>query len=180
MDELDSRFRAMSPHPSLRHFKRGILLTTQWTGNEHKNMEKVFLGVLAKATDPAVQRSVRGIIDFIYYAHFETHCNESLAKLDAAWAAFHANKNIFIDLEIRKHFNINKLHKIKHYVDSIRSHGTADGFNTENSERLHIDLAKSGYKATNRVKYTRQMTVWLRRQEFVNGTYLQWAVPGYT
>ncbi|KAJ7649245.1 hypothetical protein B0H17DRAFT_1215369 [Mycena rosella] len=146
-----------------------------------KAMQKVFLGVLAKATDPAVQRAVRGIIDFIYYAHFKKHSDDSLAKLDAAWNAFHADKQIFLDKEIRKHFNINKIHKIKHYVDSIRSRGTADGFNTENTERLHIDLAKTSYNASNKVGYTRQMTVWLRRQEAVYkfGTYLQWAVPGY-
>ncbi|KAJ7114335.1 hypothetical protein C8R44DRAFT_583193, partial [Mycena epipterygia] len=145
-----------------------------------KNMEKVFLGVLANATDLAVQRTVSGILDFTYYAHFETHCDESLAQLDAAWSAFHANKQIFVDLTIRKHFNINKIHKLKHYVGSIRSQGTADGFKTEGTERLHIltvDLAKMGYKATNKKADTRQMTVWLRRQESIHkfDTYLQWA-----
>ncbi|KAJ6623824.1 hypothetical protein B0H10DRAFT_2213196 [Mycena sp. CBHHK59/15] len=144
-------------------------------------MEKVYLGVLANATEPRVQLAVRGVLDFTYYAHFETHCDESLAQMDAAWAAFHDNKAVFIDLEIREHFNINKIHKLKHYIDSIRSRGTADGYNTENTERLHIDLAKVGYKATNKKAYTQQMTVWLRRQEAVHkfGSYLQWAVPGY-
>ncbi|KAJ7749094.1 hypothetical protein DFH07DRAFT_1035450 [Mycena maculata] len=146
-DEIDHRFR--------------------WTGNEHKNMEKVFLGILVKATDPAVQRAVCGILDFIYYTHFEIHCDESLAKLDAAWQAFHSNKYIFKTLKIRKKFDINKIHKIKHYVNAIWSRGTADGFNTENTERLHIDLAKMAYKATNRVTYTQQMTTWLHRQEAV-------------
>ncbi|KAJ7893406.1 hypothetical protein B0H14DRAFT_3081378 [Mycena olivaceomarginata] len=175
------RFRAMTPHPTLRHFKKGISLTSQWTGNEHKNMEKVFLGVLANTVDPAVQRAVKAVLDFAYYAHFETHCDESLAQMDAAWASFHANKHVFEDLEIRKKFDINKLHKLKHYTESIRTRGTADGYNTENMERLHIDLAKVGYKATNRKAYIRQMTVWLQRQESVHrfGSYLQWAVPGY-
>ncbi|KAJ7634868.1 hypothetical protein FB45DRAFT_830357 [Roridomyces roridus] len=179
--EIDARFRALPPHPTLRHFKKGISLTTQWTGKEHKNMEKTYLGILAKATDPAVQRAVRGILDFIHYAHFEVHSDDSLARLDAAWAAFHSNKQIFVSSKIRKHFRINKLHKLKHYVDAIRSRGTADGFNTENTERLHIDLAKAGYNASNRVAYTRQMAVWLARQEAVHrfGTYLQWAMPGY-
>ncbi|KAF7341442.1 hypothetical protein MVEN_01881400 [Mycena venus] len=179
--EVDRRFRAMTPHPSLRHFAKGISLTSQWTGNERKHMEKVFLGILAQATDPAVQRAVAAILDFIYYAHFETHCDESLARLDASWAALHDNKSIFLELKICKNFNINKLHKLKHYVDLIRSRGTADGFNTENMERLHIDFAKAGYRATNKVRYTRQMTVWLARQEAVYrfGTYLEWAVPGY-
>jgi len=171
----------MTPHPTLRHFKKGILLTTQWTGTEHKNMEKVFLGVLTGATDPGVIRAVRGVLDFIYYAHFETHCDESLARLDAAWLAFHDNKAVFEDLEIREHFNISKLHNIKHYLDSIRSRGTADGFNTEGSERLHIDLAKMGYRATNKKAYIQQMTTWLRRQEAIHCfcLYLQWAIPGY-
>ncbi|KAJ7858828.1 hypothetical protein B0H14DRAFT_3085030 [Mycena olivaceomarginata] len=179
--EVDQRYRSMTPHPVLRHFKKGISLTTQWTGTERKNMEKVFLGVLANATDQRVQLAAAGILDFIHYAHFETHCDESLAQLDAAWLAFHNNKDVFVDLEIREHFNINKLHKLKHYVDSIRSRGTADGFNTEGTERLHIDLAKLGYKATNKKAYTRQMTVWLRRQESVHkfSSYLQWAIPGY-
>ena len=180
-DEIDERFRSMSLHPDLRHFKKGISLTTQWTGNEFKNMEKVFLGVLAGATDPQVILAVRGVLDFIYYAHFEAHTDESLAKLDAAWLLFHENKEVFEDLEIREHFNISKLHNVKHYVDSIRSHGTADGYNTEGSERLHIDLAKMGYLASNRKEYIKQMTIWLRRQEAVHrfAIYLQWAVPGY-
>ncbi|KAJ7186672.1 hypothetical protein C8R46DRAFT_1157897 [Mycena filopes] len=61
---------------TLRHFKKGISLTMQWTGAEHKNMEKVFLGILPNTTDPGVQRAVKGIVDFIYYPHFETHCDE--------------------------------------------------------------------------------------------------------
>ncbi|KAF8057386.1 hypothetical protein FPV67DRAFT_1724001, partial [Lyophyllum atratum] len=179
--EVDRRFRTMTQHPNLRHFKKGISLTSQWTGTEHKNMEKVFLGVLANATDAAVVRAVRGILDFIYYSHFEIHTDESLAHLDAAWVAFHDNKKIFEDLEIREHFNISKLHNIKHYLDSIRELGSAAGFNTEATERLHIDLAKVGYRATNKKAYTKQMTVWLRRREAVErfGSYLQWVMPGY-
>ena len=113
-------------------------------------MEKVFLGVIVGATDPWVILAVRGVLDFIYYAYFEVHTDESLAQLDAVWLMFHENKDIWETLEIHKHFNINKLHNIKHYLNSICSHGTADGFNMEASERLHIDLAKMGYLATNK------------------------------
>ncbi|KAF8954739.1 hypothetical protein BDZ97DRAFT_1927768 [Flammula alnicola] len=180
-EEIDERFRCMSLHPTLRHFKKGVSLTSQWTGTEHKNMEKVFLGVLAGATDTRVLQAVRGVLDFTYYAHFETHCDETLAQLDEAWRRFHENKEIFEELGIREHFNISKLHNIKHYLDSIRSLGTADGFNTEGTERLHIDLAKMGYNASNKKEYIKQMTVWLRRQESIHRfcRYLQWAVPDY-
>ncbi|KZP30194.1 hypothetical protein FIBSPDRAFT_908162 [Athelia psychrophila] len=179
--EVDLRFRAMTPHPSLRHFKKGISLVSQWTGTEFKNMEKVFLGIIAGATNASVIRALRGVIDFIYYAHFQEHDDESLAQLDAAWVMFHENKDIFVELEIRKHFNINKLHQMKHYFDMIRMHGTCDGYNSEGTERLHIDYAKMGYLASNRVGYIKQMTKWLYRQEAVYRftLYLQWVVPRY-
>ena len=112
--EIDARFQAMSCHPTLWHFKKGISMMMQWTGNEHKNMEKVFLGTLIGAVDDEVLKAVRRVLDFIGYAHFETHCNELLAEMDRAWVAFHEVKGIFEDLEIWKHFNISKLHNIKH------------------------------------------------------------------
>jgi hypothetical protein len=144
-------------------------------------MEKVFLGVIVGIAEPEVIRAVRGVVDFIYYAHFETHDLRSLAKLDEAWAAFHRNKRIFIKLDIREHFNIPKVHSAKHYLDAIRSRGSAGGFNTKGTERLHIDYAKIGYKATNKKQYTKQMTKWLTRQEKIHcfAAYLRWAVPGY-
>ncbi|KAF7371562.1 hypothetical protein MVEN_00011400 [Mycena venus] len=180
-EEVDFRFRTMPSHPSLRHFKLGIFLVSQWTGNEFKQMEKIFLGVLNGAADPRVLRAVRGVLDFIYYAHFETHTDDSLAKLHDTWKLFHANKDVFIDKEIRTHFNIPKIHSMQHYVDMIRALGTADGYNTELSERLHIDCAKLGYAASSKKEYIRQMATWLMRREAIDrfASYLQWAIPGY-
>ena len=83
-EEIDQRFHIMTPHSTLQHFKKGISLMMQWTGTEHKNMEKVFLGVLANATDLVVIQAVHGVLNFIYYVHFKVHTNESLAHLDAA------------------------------------------------------------------------------------------------
>ena len=179
--EIDLRFRALPPHSTLRHFAKGISTTSQWTGKEFKNMEKVFLGVLAGATDRRVQVCMRAILDFIYLAQFEVHTTESLQQMDAAWVEFHTTKQVFIDLGIREHFDINKLHNIKHYIDHIRARGTADGFNSEGPERLHIDYAKTGYRASSRRGYIKQMTVWLRRQEAVHRfhRYLRWATPAY-
>ncbi|KAJ3850246.1 hypothetical protein EV368DRAFT_84747 [Lentinula lateritia] len=46
------------------------------------------------------------------------------------------------------------------------------------SEWLHIDLAKAGYRASNRRNFIVQMTIWLARQEAVHWftAYLKWAV----
>ena len=65
----------------------GMLLISQWTGHEYKNMEKVFLGVITGTVDEQVIKAVRGVVDFISYARFEVHTEQSLEKMDRAWSA---------------------------------------------------------------------------------------------
>ena len=99
-DEIDHCFKSMTRHPTLCHFKKGISLVLQWTGNEFKNMEKMFLGVIMGAVDEWVIRAIRGVVDFISYAHFETHTESSLERMDRAWSAIHENKSIFVELGV--------------------------------------------------------------------------------
>ena len=89
---------------------------------------------------------------------------------------FHANKDIFVDEGIRKHFNILKLHSLIHYIDSIVLFGSLDGFNSKHPERLHIDYTKKGYHASNKCDYVIQMTCWLQHQEAMDlhAAYLWW------
>ncbi|KAI0738856.1 hypothetical protein C8Q80DRAFT_1222176 [Daedaleopsis nitida] len=178
-DELDRRFKAMPSHPALQHFKRGISLVSQWTGTEYKHMERVFVGAITGACPPSVLHAVRAVLDFIFYAHFEAHTDRSIALMDTAWDTFHRNKHVFKDLCVREHFNIPKVHSAVHYALSIRKLGTTDGYNTEQSERLHIDYAKRSYAASNKKAYIKQMAVWLNRQEAVSRfqAYLDWAEP---
>ncbi|OSD02990.1 hypothetical protein PYCCODRAFT_1444739 [Trametes coccinea BRFM310] len=175
--EVDRSFKAMLQHSDLRHFKNSISLVSQWTGTEYKNMEKVFLGVVAGAADERVVRVVRAVLDFIYLAHFESHSDESLDALHHAWRDFHQYKTVFVDMGICKHFNFPKGHSMEHYEISIRSLGTADRYSTKHPERLHIDFAKHVYDASNKqATYIQQMTRWLERQEAVHrfATYLEW------
>lgn len=44
-------------------------------------------------------------------------------------------------------------------------YGTTDNYNTEATERLHIDLAKDAYRATNKKDFLDQMVLWLERLE---------------
>ncbi|KAI0357791.1 hypothetical protein OH77DRAFT_1583444 [Trametes cingulata] len=176
-NEIDRRFKAMLKHSDLRYFKNGISLVSQWTGTEFKNMEKVFLGVVAGAGDERVARAVRAVLDFVYYAHFETHTDDSLDALHHAWTDYHRYKQVFVELEIRQHFNFPKGHSMEHYEPGIRALGTADGYSTEHPERLHIDFAKLAYGASNKqATYLHQMTRWLDRQEAVHrfACYLSW------
>lgn len=85
--------------------------------------------------------------------------------LDTALRDFEENREIFVDLGIREHFDIPKLHYMRHYIYFFKRYGTADNFNTEYTERLHIDMAKNAYRATNSKDEYPQMTSWLDRRE---------------
>ncbi|KAG2118402.1 Zn-finger domain-containing protein [Suillus clintonianus] len=174
--EMDSRFKTIPNYPGLRHFKKGISAVKQWTGAEHKQMQRVFIGLLAGAVPGQVLVVARAILDFSYYAQLRMHTTDTLDRLQGALAVFHANKNILHELEVREHFNIPKLHQLSHYIQSISLFGTTDGFNTELPERLHINFAKEAYRASNKRDYEEQMALWLQRQEaiFMRSSYLDW------
>ena len=131
-------------------------------------MQWIFVGLLAGAVQLAVLQTVIAVINFIYYAQLQVHTSETLLALEAALETFHENKEVFVQEGIHKHFNILKIHQMLHYAEAIRSLGTADGYNTEASERLHIDYAKEAYRASNKKDYVKQMTVWLGQQEAVS------------
>ncbi|KAK1224152.1 hypothetical protein PQX77_012956 [Marasmius sp. AFHP31] len=174
--EVDARFKSMPRHSELRHFKKGISLVVQWTGNEYKHMEKVFLGVLSGTAPREVVVCVRAVLDFIHYAQLEIHTDGSLEKMDTALRTFHDHKEAAFTT--REHFNIPKIHSMQHYVPTIQSHGVATGYNTEWSERLHIDFTKLAYRASNRKEFIKQMAKWLDRRESIQyfSRFLSWSL----
>jgi hypothetical protein len=177
-EEIDLRFRIMSDFWGLRRFKDGVSHVKQWTGKEIKEMEKTFIGILTGIVVEDVVKCASSALDFIYYAQFQKHTDKTLAMMDKAFDDFHTHKDVFIRLGIRDHFNIPKIHALIHYVPMIRSLGCADGYNTEASERFHIDYTKDTYRSTNRKAYMHQMTRWLSRREAAHqfDTYLQWCL----
>ncbi|KAG2043238.1 hypothetical protein BDR03DRAFT_836995, partial [Suillus americanus] len=121
-------------------------------------------------------QAVQGLLDFLYLAQYPCHSLESLQLLDDALDLFHENKDIFIDLGIRSNFNLPKLHAARHYSAMIMMFGTTDNYNTEYTERLHIDFAKDAYRATNHKDEFVQMTRWLERKEKImrHDKYINW------
>ena len=119
---------------------------------------------------------VRSLLDFIYLSQLQSHTSTTLNSLESCLETFHRHKDIIKDLQIRKDFNIPKFHALLHYANCIRALGSADGYNSESPERLHIDFAKEAYRASNKRDYVEQMAVWLRRHEamWVRESYLIW------
>ncbi|KAG8921123.1 hypothetical protein FRC01_000398, partial [Tulasnella sp. 417] len=166
--EMDKRYMSMPSHPSLRHFKQGISKISQWTGNEYKQMEKVFLGAIIGAVPRSAVEAATALLNFIYWAQQPSLDEDDLAEMDGLLEKFHEMKDQGAFAAVRDHFNIPKLHALLHYTALIRLHGTPDGYNTETPERLHIDYAKAGYRASNKKDYIKQMTAFMSRMEAVN------------
>ncbi|KAG9123790.1 hypothetical protein FRC07_013953 [Ceratobasidium sp. 392] len=180
-ETVDYRYMAMPNHSNLRHFTSGVSKLKQTTAHEHREMQKVFMAVMAGLVPERVLPVILAVIDFIHFARLPVHTTETLALLDDALDRFHEHKHVFIEYGVREHFNINKIHAMCHYVEAIQELGAADAYNTETPERLHIEFAKRAYKATNRKNFFGQMTVYLDRRERVNkfDAYLRSIHPEY-
>ena len=101
------------------------------------------------------------VLDFLYLTQYTSHTNETLHQLQDSLAEFHNNKAIFIDLSIREHFKIPKLHSPSHYDSSIQLFGMTDNYNMEQFKHLYINMAKDAYRAMNHKDEYSQMTIWL-------------------
>ncbi|KAI0762223.1 hypothetical protein C8Q74DRAFT_135973 [Fomes fomentarius] len=180
--EIDARCRRLPPNHNLRHFSKGLSSLSRVTGKEHQDICRILIGLIIGLRLPSgtsaaqLVRATRALLDFLYLAQYRTHTTSTLTLLDDALEAFHANKDIIVQLGIRIHFHFPKLHSLDHYRRSIELFGTTDNYDTQYSERLHIDLAKDAYRATNHKDELSQMTLWLERKEKIqrHEKFVQW------
>ncbi|KAJ7862972.1 hypothetical protein B0H13DRAFT_1899820 [Mycena leptocephala] len=174
------------PNHNIRLFMNGISNLSRVTGKEHNQISRFLLGLVIDVQLPDGHSSsqlvgaVRSLLDFVYLAQYPMHTSETLAHLENALQRFHNHKSIFVDLGIRDDFNLPKLHFCGHYINYIKFFGTTDNYNTEYTERLHIDLAKEAYRSTNFKDEFPQMTLWLERKEkmYRHEKYIQWRLDG--
>ncbi|KAG8705734.1 hypothetical protein FRC08_001491 [Ceratobasidium sp. 394] len=168
---VDERFVSMTRAKDLRHFKRGISVVSQWTGREAKEMEKVFLPLLAE--HPALPNDlvafIRALLDFSHIARAARLTDTELDELREAHATMHRLKRVLVTSGIYKRLarfdRIPKWHMISHYADSIRELGTPDGYNTEAPEYLHIVYVKRGFEASNKRDAIPQIIQYCQRLE---------------
>ncbi|KAG1743776.1 hypothetical protein EDD22DRAFT_982113 [Suillus occidentalis] len=184
--EIDARCCRLPPNHHIHLFSKGITCLSRISGTEHAQICRFLLGIVIGIRLPNnlnvghLLRAVQGLLDFLYLAQYPCHSLESLQLLDDALDLFHKNKDIFVDLGIRSNFNLPKLHAARHYSAMIMMFGTTDNYNTEYTERLHIDFAKDAYRATNHKDEFVQMTRWLERKEKIirHDKYINWRCAG--
>ncbi|TFK85635.1 hypothetical protein K466DRAFT_601004 [Polyporus arcularius HHB13444] len=181
-EELDARCRRIPPNHHIRLFLKGVTNLQRVPGKAHADICRFLLGLviglpLRDGLSPVrLIRAVRALLDFVYLARYPAHTSDTLALLEDALKRFHANKAIFVDLGIRTNWKLPKLHSLDHYLQSIRLFGSTDNYDSQYTERLHIDFAKDAYRATNHRDEFPQMTVWLERREKIlrHEAYVQW------
>ncbi|KAG1749474.1 hypothetical protein EDB19DRAFT_1893531 [Suillus lakei] len=187
-NKIDTRCRRLPPNHHICLFMKGITGLSCVSGAKHAQICCFLLGVIIDARLPRnmssthLLRAVRGLLDFLYLAQYPCHSSETLSLLDEALILFHNNKQIFVDLGIRNHFNLPKLHATHHYISMIHFFGTMDNYNTEYTERLHIDLAKDAYHTKNHKDEYTQMTQWLKRKEKIvhHAKFIHWRLHNNT
>jgi len=185
-DEIDARCARLPRNHHIRHFAKGISILSRVSGTEHRQISSILLGLVLDVELPGgyspvrLIRATRALLDFLYLAQYPSHTDDTLQYLEESLQTFHENRSIFADLGIRCDFRIPKLHSLLHYAKSIKNFGTTDNYNTEYTERLHIELAKEAYRATNRKDEYPQMTIWLERKEKVlcHQLFIEWRVAG--
>ncbi|KAH9952832.1 hypothetical protein BC827DRAFT_1262527 [Russula dissimulans] len=156
--EINAHCRSLPPNHYITLFPKGITYLSCISGTEHKNVCRILIGLIIDLPLPHGQmpsrviKVVHALLDLLYLAQFPSHTMETLQCLEGSLALFHQNKSIFVDLGVQEHFNIPKFH---------------NNYNTEQSERLHIDFAKEAFRATNYKNEYPQMTTWLERREKV-------------
>ncbi|KZT19695.1 hypothetical protein NEOLEDRAFT_1077336 [Neolentinus lepideus HHB14362 ss-1] len=186
--EIDARCRRFPPNHGIHIFTKGISTLSHVTGHEHAQMCQLLLGLIMdvrlpdRVSSSKLIRAIRALLDFLYLAQYPVHTSKTLSHLQDALRRFHDNKDAFVELGIRDNFNLPKLHALLHYLLSIQLFGTTDNYNTEYTERLHIDLAKDAYRATNHKDEYPQMMAWLERREKVlrHTNYVAWCLAKTT
>ncbi|EUC59000.1 hypothetical protein RSOL_290910 [Rhizoctonia solani AG-3 Rhs1AP] len=193
--EMDARMRSQIRLTGDRIFRNGVSHLSQTTMKEHRDLQRVHMAVMAGAPIPDARRvtsATRSILDCIYLAQFTSHSDSSLEAYRRSHEQFHSQKQIWLDNKsrlgkdamrkeamrndgaeveesakenARNHFNIPKLHILRHLADHVELKGTADNYTTEAMEHLHIDLVKNAYRASNRRNWKEQTTRWLTRRE---------------
>ena len=123
--EVDARCRRLLLNHNLHSFTKGISSLSHVAGQEHNQMCRILLALVMDMQLPQgvstarLLQAVCALMDFTFIAQYPVPTSETLKLLEGALAQFHKYKSIFVDLGVRQHFNLPKLHFASHYIDLI-------------------------------------------------------------
>jgi len=87
--------------------------------------------------------------DFVYYAHYVSHDEETLAGMEESLENFRAGVSEHLYGYNNSEFTTPKYHLLQHYSEFVRKFGSLLNGDTEVPERMHVAV-KAAYKRTNK------------------------------
>lgn len=181
--ELDARLMRIQTRVGYREFPKGVTRFKQHTGKETRDLERVFLGIIAG--HPAINNprmsAFRAHVDFIYTAQYQSHDEDTLQELDdhveIFWDKLPSLAVVRSGPKKGGKFNIPKYERMHHVSPLIRLTGSSSQFTSDTVERLHITKAKIPYNHTNKRDFIWQMCNYIQRIEQLEQfeRYLNWS-----
>jgi Plavaka transposase len=152
--EFDARFSHVPPYPFLRQFRKGVSVTSRWTGNEFRAMLKVYAGVAKGLIPDDASKLVKSYLDIHRLSYYVSHTEETLKMLDDAitefWRLLLDPMGSFVQFEVVKPgWHCPKLHYFRHYASWVRRNGVLPFCSTDRSETWHKPL-KASWRASNK------------------------------
>ena len=172
--EMDARFSHLPPYPGLRMFRSGISVTSRWTGNEYKNMIRVYLGIIKGIVPNDVVHLVKTYLDCHQLAYYVKHTVDTLDMLDSAiyefWKTLHDPMGTFSQQKIvPKYWLCPKLHYFQHYREWVLQNGALPFCSMDHTETWHKPL-KAAFRASGKGP---QVDQFILREE---GRNLAWSI----
>ena len=180
--EIDQRLKQLPPFPGLRHFSNGISHVDRWTGQEYKNLLRVYLGVIRGLGSADVISLVKVYLDVHRLSMYKSHTDNrdcrpdgrpevagTLQLLEAAvedlWENLMDPQKVWIrEGIVQPGWWTPKLHLMQHYSDEVQRKGTLPQCSTENTEAFHRPV-KQAYNSSNRGSSS---TAYITRTDSIN------------
>ncbi|KAG8707269.1 hypothetical protein FRC09_001928 [Ceratobasidium sp. 395] len=158
-DKYNARVKSQVHFSGDRAFPKGILHISQMTGIEHCTLARTHLPIVANSPNNITRHSIaatREAMDVVYLSQLPIHTERSLAAYRQVYNDLMEHRWAWVENGTRKgkkavitHFNIPKMHVMRHLDEHVQLKGSADNFSTETMEKLHGEV-KEAYRASNR------------------------------
>ena len=144
----------------------------QVTGREHRELEKVFIAVIAGGVSDNTLRAMHALLEFIFHAQDLFLYDETVYALHESLREFHHYKSAIIHDEgwkgkrgIIKHFEIPKLEMLHIIPRSTILMGAPYQWTSDVTERCHITHVKTPYRMSNKQNFNEQCVRFMDRVE---------------
>ena len=171
-DEFNHRLKVLQPRIGIQHWTHGVSKLKQVTGREHRELEKVFIAVIAGGVSDDTLQAMRALLEFIFHAQDLFLYNETIHALHESLWEFHHYKSAIIRDGGRKgkrgiieHFEIPKLEMLQIIPCSTALMGAPYQWTSDITERCHISHIKTPYRMSNKRNFHEQCVRFMDRVE---------------